>query len=54
MYPVLTDRGLTEKKRVVAIEELEIESNHIVWEKTGPDFVEFIYKLDAERIAAAA
>jgi hypothetical protein len=53
MFPVLTDRGLTEKKRVVAIEEMEIESNHFVLEKTGSDFVEFVYKLDAERIAAA-
>ena len=59
IFPVRTDRGLIEKRRIVEIENLEIESNHCLW-KTGSDFVEFIYKLDvgrildAERIAAAA
>jgi hypothetical protein len=51
IFPVVTDRGLTEKKRIVAIEDLEIQSNHMLW-KTGCDFVRFVYRVDAGRIAA--
>jgi hypothetical protein len=52
IFPVVTDGALTEKKRIVAIEDLEIQSNHMLW-KTGPDFVEFVYRVDAARIASA-
>jgi hypothetical protein len=48
LWQVETPVGLAEKRRVVEIAGLEVESNH--W----GDFAEFIYELDAERIAATA
>lgn len=53
IFPVRTDVGSAEKRRIVATANLEVESNHFVGEETGSDFVEFIYRLDADRIAAA-
>jgi hypothetical protein len=51
MFPVVTNKGLTEKKRIVEIEGIEVDSNHVLF-KTGQDFVQFIYGQDAGRIAA--
>jgi hypothetical protein len=46
LYPVTTEAGLAEKKRVVEASGLEIESNQ------GTDFVDdWIYGTDVERIA---
>ena len=49
LFEVVTDGDLTEKKRVADREDIEIDSNHVIW-VGGSDFVEFIYHLDAERI----
>jgi hypothetical protein len=48
LFPVKTDAGLAEKKRIVEAEGLEVSSDN--W---NGDFHEFIFGLDEERIAAA-
>jgi len=53
LHPARTDAGLTEKKRIVDLETIEIDSNHFL-QQTGTDFLAIIYELDEERIAAAA
>jgi hypothetical protein len=35
IFPVRTDGGSTEKRRIVEIADLEVESNQFVWEETG-------------------
>jgi hypothetical protein len=53
LFEVRTRAALGEKKRIIKLENIEVGSNHMIW-SIGSDFISFIYKLDAERIAAAA
>jgi hypothetical protein len=49
---VQTPSGIAEKRRVAKRQDLVIDSNHYTT-MAGPDFIEFICQLDAERIATA-